>query len=117
MLDALRRVARDEPAWPPEITRQRLSRLGAAGGGAAGDLAEPLTGREEEVLALVARGLTNRDVGERLHVSETTVRTHVSRILAKVGVKNRVQAALFALRHGIASLDDEEADGGADTSG
>ena len=115
VLEALRRVARDEPSLPPEITRRLLSRLGATGSGGAGDLAEPLTGREEEVLALVAHGLTNRDVGARLHVSETTVRTHVSRILAKVGVKNRVQAALFALRHGIASLDDDEGDLGGGT--
>jgi len=104
LLAAVRRVFRDEPSLPPEITRRLLSGLGAGGG--ADELAEPLTEREEEVLVLVAEGLSNRGVAERLHVSETTVRTHVSRILAKLGVKNRVQAALFALRTGIASLDD-----------
>jgi len=104
LLTAVRRVYRDEPSLPPEITRRLLSGLGAGSGG--DELAEPLTEREEEVLVLVAEGLSNRGVAERLHVSETTVRTHVSRILAKLGVKNRVQAALYALRTGIASLDD-----------
>ena len=105
LLTAVRRVYRDEPSLPPEITRRLLSGLGAGSGG-GDELAEPLTEREEEVLVLVAEGLSNRGVAERLHVSETTVRTHVSRILAKLGVKNRVQAALYALRTGIASLDD-----------
>jgi DNA-binding NarL/FixJ family response regulator len=104
VIAALRRVARDEPSLPPELTRILLARLGAPGGD-AGELADPLTEREEEVLVLVAEGLSNRGIADRLHVSEPTVRTHVSRILGKLGVGNRVQAALWALRSGVATLE------------
>jgi DNA-binding NarL/FixJ family response regulator len=106
VIAALRRVARDEPSLPPELTRQLLARLGSPAPGEHHALADPLTEREEEVLVLVAEGLSNRGIADRLHVSETTVRTHVSRILAKLGVSNRVQAALWALRCGLARLDD-----------
>ena len=109
ILDAVRRVNAGDPPLPPEITRRLLNRL--SGSPDEPELVDPLTEREEEVLALVARGMSNRDIAEQLHVSETTVRTHVSHILSKVGVKNRVQAALFALRTGVASLyDDKDAD-------
>jgi len=104
ILEAVRRVHSGDPSLPPEITRRLLTRLG--GSPDHRELVDPLTEREEEVLALVAEGMSNRDIAEHLHVSETTVRTHVSHILSKVGVKNRVQAALFALRTGIATLDD-----------
>ena len=55
---------------------------------------------EREVLQLLARGLTNRQIADRLVVSERTVRFHVSNVLAKLGVENRVQAARYALEHG-----------------
>ena len=61
-----------------------------------------LTAREREVLALLARGLTNREIGERLYISEKTVSVHVSRILAKLGVRGRVEAATAAERLGMA---------------
>jgi len=67
---------------------------------------EPLTQREVEILKLIAGGLTNQEIADRLVVSERTVRAHVSNILAKLHVANRTQAALYALREGIASLDD-----------
>lgn len=67
---------------------------------------EPLTQREVEILKLVAEGLTNQEIADRLVVSERTVRAHVSNILAKLHLANRTQAALYALREGIASLDD-----------
>mgnify|MGYP001816645641 CR=1 FL=1 len=67
---------------------------------------EPLTHREVEILKLVAEGLTNQEIADRLVVSERTVRAHVSNILAKLHLANRTQAALYALREGIASLDD-----------
>jgi NarL family two-component system response regulator LiaR len=67
---------------------------------------EPLTEREVEVLKLVARGLTNQEIADRLGVSERTVRTHISNILGKLHLANRTQAALYALREGIASLDE-----------
>lgn len=67
---------------------------------------EPLTQRELEILKLVAEGLTNQEIADRLVVSERTVRAHVSNILAKLHLANRTQAALYALREGIASLED-----------
>lgn len=66
--------------------------------------AEPLTDREVEILKLVAEGLTNQEIAGRLVVSERTVRTHVSNILSKLHLANRTQAALYALREGIARL-------------
>ncbi|KAA3659423.1 MAG: DNA-binding response regulator [Chloroflexi bacterium] len=68
---------------------------------------EPLTEREVEVLQQVARGLSNQDIAEKLVVSERTVRTHISNILGKLHLANRTQAALYALRQGLANLDDE----------
>ena len=68
---------------------------------------EPLTQRELEILKLVAEGLTNQEIADKLVVSERTVRAHVSNILAKLHLANRTQAALYALREGIASLDDQ----------
>ncbi len=60
-----------------------------------------------EVLRLVARGVTNETIAEKLSVSEGTVRSHVSHILDKLHLANRVQATLYALREGLTSLDDE----------
>jgi two-component system, NarL family, response regulator LiaR len=70
----------------------------------------PLTGREVEILKLMAEGLTNDEVAEKLVLSERTVRTHVSNILAKLQLANRTQAVLYALRQGIANLDNEISD-------
>jgi NarL family two-component system response regulator LiaR len=66
----------------------------------------PLTEREVEVLKLVARGHSNREIASRLIVSERTVRTHISNILGKLNLDNRTQAALYALRQGLATLDE-----------
>jgi len=66
----------------------------------------PLTQRELEVLRLIAEGLENREIAQRLVLSDATVRTHVSNILGKLHLASRTQAALYALREGLASLDD-----------
>lgn len=67
---------------------------------------EPLTGRELAVLELLAQGLSNTEIAERLTLSEWTVRTHISNILSKLHLANRTQAALYALREGLAGTDE-----------
>jgi DNA-binding NarL/FixJ family response regulator len=67
-------------------------------------IAAELSEREREVLRLLARGLTNTDIAQQLHLSEGTVRNYVSAVFAKLGVSDRAQAAVIALRHGLADL-------------
>lgn len=100
LLEAIHLASRGQPSLPPALTRQLLLHLEDDGPG------EPLSPREEEILVQVAKGLGNRTIGERLHISEGTVRTHVSNILGKIGASNRVEATLFALRQGITTLEE-----------
>ena len=69
---------------------------------------EPLTAREVEVLQLLAKGLSNDEIAAQLVISEVTVRTHISHLLAKLHMANRVQATLYALREGITSIEEEK---------
>lgn len=100
LLEAIHQVARGKASMPAELTRQLLAHIDDGG------VHEPLSPREEEILVEVAKGLGNRAIGDRLHISEGTVRTHVSNILAKIGASNRVEATLFALRHGVTTLEE-----------
>jgi NarL family two-component system response regulator LiaR len=68
---------------------------------------ESLTHRETEVLRLLARGLENGEIAERLVIAEVTVRTHINRIFSKLHLANRVQATLYALREGLTRLDED----------
>jgi NarL family two-component system response regulator LiaR len=102
-LRAIRQVDRGEPWLPASLSLRLLQKL--CPGGHAGSSPEPLTRRESEVLRLIARGLEDREIGRSLHISKGTVRTHVSNTLGKLGLRNRVEATLYALRQGLASLD------------
>jgi NarL family two-component system response regulator LiaR len=102
LLQAIRDVAEGRFALPPSITRRVLQGLAQPPLALATD---ELTEREADVLLLVAQGRSNKAIASRLNLSERTVRSHVSRILAKLHLTSRTQAALYALRTGLAQLD------------
>ena len=107
---AIRVAAAGEALLAPSVTRRLISaftrRLPADGVRAPvpAGLAE-LTAREEEVLRLLAEGLSNAEIAQRLYVGEATVKTHVARVLTKLGVRDRVQAVIIAFRTGLVPLD------------
>ena len=104
LVEAIRIVAAGEALLAPSVTRRLLdrvaSRLPPAREDAIPALSE-LTERELEVLKLVARGMSNAEIAEKLVVSETTVKTHVSRVLAKLDIRDRVQAVILAYETGL----------------
>jgi len=104
LLQAIRQVHRGEPSLEPEIARKVLFEL--AHPPQRPPTPDPLTEREMDVLRLIAQGKSNRDIAEDLVLAELTVRTHVSNILGKLHLASRTQAALYALKEGLASLDD-----------
>ncbi|NDV28600.1 response regulator transcription factor [Desulfovibrio sp. JC010] len=104
LLEAIRRVYRGEPSLAPDIARKVLSELSQPGEEAATPTPDPLTPRELDTLKLVAKGKSNKLIAEEMFVSEATVRTHMTSILSKLHLANRVEATLYALREGIASL-------------
>ncbi|MFE3738298.1 response regulator [Streptomyces sp. NPDC059134] len=100
LIQAVRAAAAGNAYLSPAATRHVVDALAAPGAATRADKArervDGLTAREREVLALLGEGLSNADAGRRLHMSEATVKTYVSRILTKLGCENRVQAALLA---------------------
>ncbi len=103
LVDAVRIVAAGEALLAPAVTRRLIEefvRRPPPGDGVPERLAA-LTEREREVLALIARGLTNGEIAERLYVSGATVKTHVNRILSKLDVRDRVQAVVLAYETGL----------------
>jgi len=105
LVNAIRRIHRGEPSLHPKIAQKVLMEISSPAAKTPSE--DPLTERELEVLQSVARGLSNQEIGVALSISETTVRTHVSRILSKLHLASRTQAALYALKEGLADLDDE----------
>jgi NarL family two-component system response regulator LiaR len=105
LVQAIRQVYRGEPSLEPAIARKVLFEISHPPAKSVPTV-EPLTERELEVLRVIAQGLSNREIAERLVISEMTARTHVSNILSKLHLASRTQAALYALKEGLASLDD-----------
>jgi DNA-binding NarL/FixJ family response regulator len=103
---AIRAAAAGEVHLDPAVAgivarRMRSLPGGAAGGGGGADPLGSLTARERDVLGAVARGLSNKSIADELGITERTARTHVSNILAKLGLASRTQAALLAVQHGL----------------
>ena len=106
LVEAIRQVYRGETALHPIIARKVLQEISRPA--EKPPTPDPLTPREVEVLRLVAQGLENPEMAEKLVISEATVRTHVSNIMIKLHLASRTQAALFALREGLASLENDD---------
>ncbi|MGO2745660.1 response regulator [Microbacterium sp.] len=109
LVAAVRVLAAGDGMLAPEVTRRVVQRYAASRGEADVPaasaplvLAEPFTNREAEVLALMAEAMSNAEIAARLYIGEATVKTHVSRILQKLGARDRVQAVVLALRGGLA---------------
>ncbi len=106
LVEAIRVLARGDGLLAPELTRRVIATFAGPAGATAGRVSpeaalHELTPREREVLALVARGASNAEIAAGLHLGEATVKTHVSRVLAKLGLRDRVQAVVFAYEHGV----------------
>ncbi len=103
LLEAIRQVCRGEASLHPLVAREVLHELSAPPKRVP--TADPLTPREREVLQCLAQGYENREIAERLVISEATVRTHVSNIMGKLHLASRTQAALFAIKEGLTPPD------------
>lgn len=105
LVEAVRVVAAGEAILAPSVTRRLLERMArdeaAAEGVDAREIRQLLSARELDVLLLVARGLSNAEIGAELHLAETTVKTHVQNLLSKLGVRDRLQATIAAYDAGL----------------
>jgi DNA-binding NarL/FixJ family response regulator len=99
LLDAIRRAAAGESVWTREELRRVTGALATPR--LAANVEVPLTQRESEVLRQLALGLTNKEIAQALHISYETVKEHVQHILRKIGVSDRTQAAVWAVRKGL----------------
>ncbi|WKN46861.1 response regulator transcription factor [Nocardioides sp. Arc9.136] len=96
LLETVRRVAEGKSMLDPAVTAQVLDRLRS--GPPTDEGHDGLTGQEQKILALIAEGLTNRQIGERMFLAEKTVKNYVSSLLAKLGLESRTQAAIYATK-------------------
>jgi len=101
LVDAVRIVARGDALLSPEATRRVIQRFSAPQPVAEPHRPPELTEREFEVLVALARGASNAEIAEQLYLGETTVKTHVSRVLMKLGLRDRTQAVVYAYERGV----------------
>lgn len=103
LVEAVTVVARGDALLSPDVTRSVIQRFAAPAASVRPTPELNLTEREAEVLGLVARGWSNTEIAASLFLGEATVKTHVSKVLQKLGVRDRVQAVVFAYEHGLAT--------------
>jgi DNA-binding NarL/FixJ family response regulator len=101
LLAAIRTVAAGDALLSPTVTKKVIKHFGRSPRPAPPKELDELSERERDVFRLMAEGLSNGEIGERLYISETTVKTHVTHILQKLGVRDRVQAVVLAYQTGI----------------
>jgi two-component system, NarL family, response regulator LiaR len=106
LIQSIYKVYRGEPSLHPIIARKMMKEI--LDPPSAKPTPEPLTARELEMLRLLAEGLTNEEIAAKCGISEVTVRTHISHLLDKLHLANRVQATLYALREGLTTIGDED---------
>ncbi len=107
LIKAIRGVADGQNLLDPAVTKRVMERLAQLAAKEEVREVEGLSKREKEVLALIARGDTNKGIADQLVISEHTARNHVSRILDKLGLTRRSEAAVFAVRHGLTKEEPE----------
>jgi NarL family two-component system response regulator LiaR len=100
LVSAIERVAAGQPALDPAAAQVVMQQV------RTGDPLQTLTAREREVFELLARGLNNTEIAERLTVSEATVRTHIASLLDKLSLRDRTQVTIYALKRGIIRVED-----------
>lgn len=100
LVAAIRKLMNGENQLHPKVTTHLLTRLTESNEKKV-NFIDHLTKREKDVLKEIAKGKSNKEIGAALHITEKTVKTHVSNILSKLGVQDRTQAALYAVQHGI----------------
>jgi DNA-binding NarL/FixJ family response regulator len=101
LLAAIRAAADGDVLLAPAVTRRLIERFVTTPGTDQPAALARLSAREHEVLRLLARGMSNAELAEELHLAETTVKTHVSAVLAKLGLRDRVQTVVYAYEHGL----------------
>lgn len=100
LAEAVHAAARGDALIDPNVTVRLIEAFAGSAAAPPAPPASPLTDREEDVLAAVARGLGNDEIGRELHISLSTVKTHLASLMAKVGVRNRVELAIWAHERG-----------------
>ncbi|MGE5377842.1 MAG: response regulator [Bacteroidota bacterium] len=105
LIRSIYQIHQGQPSLDPRIARKIMQEIQVQPGIKL--TIDPLTARELDVLQLLAKGLSNKEIAGKLGVAEVTVRTHISHLLGKLHLANKIQAALYALRTGISSLEDE----------
>jgi NarL family two-component system response regulator LiaR len=105
LVEAIRAAHQGEARLHPDIARKLMDQVAQQSGATHQDSPEQLTGRELEVVQLVAQGRNNQEIAQALVISEKTVKSHISNMLSKLHLDDRTQLAIYAIKHGLVDLD------------